>query len=301
MSRSLEMVPGTFSAAEKVPGTIFWMAAATCGVTFVLILVGALVTSFGVGMAVPDWPTTFGENMLTYSFLDASWGVRLEHGHRLLGALVGLMALVLALWIWVTEESRLLRGLAIAGLLAVVFQGILGGLRVVRVDPRWGVVHGAFAQAFFGITVALAYFVGAESGGRRGIAAAGLAWISAGMVYLQIVSGSVLRHLGVGLWLHLLLAVGVVVHAILLVRRQLSRLALACAFLVGAQLFLGLASWITARPPGLGAPVRGEGLPALFTTLHVAAGSLLFACALLLALRTSFQPSPKLDPREAAA
>ncbi len=58
--------------------------------TWPLIFVGGSVTTYRVGMAVPDWPTTFGMNMFLYDFWNAAWGVFVEHSHRLYGAAVGL-------------------------------------------------------------------------------------------------------------------------------------------------------------------------------------------------------------------
>ena len=63
--------------------------------TLPLLFLGGLVTSHEVGMAVPDWPTTFEENMFTFNFLDKSYGIKLEHTHRLAGSVIGLIALAL--------------------------------------------------------------------------------------------------------------------------------------------------------------------------------------------------------------
>jgi len=67
--------------------------------TWPLLFVGGLVTTYRVGMAVPDWPTTFGINMFLYNFFNAAWGVFIEHGHRLYGAAVGLCLLIVVPWI----------------------------------------------------------------------------------------------------------------------------------------------------------------------------------------------------------
>src|ERR1700759_2307752 len=68
--------------------------------TLPLLYVGGSVTTYRVGMAVPDWPTTFQENMFRYDFWNAPFGVRVEHTHRLYGAAVGLATLGLATWLW---------------------------------------------------------------------------------------------------------------------------------------------------------------------------------------------------------
>ena len=43
---------------------LFWFAVVNAVATFLLIGLGGLVTSHEAGMSVPDWPTTYGYNML---------------------------------------------------------------------------------------------------------------------------------------------------------------------------------------------------------------------------------------------
>src|SRR5947207_1326298 len=90
----------TVSSSTDSPGTAYRRgphAVAVCAavLTWPLIFVGGLVTTYRVGMAVPDWPTTFGMNMFLYRFWEAAWGVFIEHGHRLYGAAVGVATIVL--------------------------------------------------------------------------------------------------------------------------------------------------------------------------------------------------------------
>ncbi len=78
--------------------TVFWLALATTVAMFPLIWMGGLVTSKGAGMSVPDWPNTFGYNMWAVPW--GQWvgqhagGVFYEHLHRLLGTVVGFLALL---------------------------------------------------------------------------------------------------------------------------------------------------------------------------------------------------------------
>ena len=65
------------------------LAVLTTAATFLLILAGGVVTNTGTGMAVPDWPTTFGYNMFLYPLSRMTGGVYYEHAHRLFGSLVG--------------------------------------------------------------------------------------------------------------------------------------------------------------------------------------------------------------------
>ncbi|MBM4296282.1 MAG: cytochrome oxidase assembly protein, partial [Deltaproteobacteria bacterium] len=99
--------------------------------TFPLLFIGGLVTSLGVGLAVPDWPTTFGYNMILYPWSKMVGGIFYEHSHRLVASTVGLLTIALALIFWFYEPRRWLRWLGAAALALVIVQGVLGGLRVV--------------------------------------------------------------------------------------------------------------------------------------------------------------------------
>jgi len=98
--------------------------------TLPLLFVGGSVTTYRVGMAVPDWPTTFGINMFLYDFWNAPFGVRVEHAHRLYGAAVGLATVGLMVWFFCFEPRRWIKALGVVALVAVIGQGILGGTRV---------------------------------------------------------------------------------------------------------------------------------------------------------------------------
>src|SRR5437764_9249676 len=90
-----------------------WFALLGTAFTWPLIFVGGLVTTYRVGMAVPDWPTTFGINMFLYRFWEDAWGVFIEHGHRLYGAAVGAATIVLAVWFLASERRSWLKALGI--------------------------------------------------------------------------------------------------------------------------------------------------------------------------------------------
>ena len=132
---------------------VAWLTAAA---TFPLIFMGGLVTSHGAGMSVPDWPNSYGYNMFT--FPPSQWlgrqagGVFYEHSHRLMGSLVGMLSIALCAWAWKAEPRRWVRWLATGVLAAVIFQGVLGGLRVVLRDLDLAIVHACVAQAFFCLT-----------------------------------------------------------------------------------------------------------------------------------------------------
>lgn len=106
------------------PASHLWLhrfALLTAAATFVLISIGGLVTSHGAGMAVPDWPNSYGYNMFTFPVSMWVGGILYEHSHRLAGSLVGFLTLVLALWLNGRPAAKWLRG----GSLAVLALGLL--------------------------------------------------------------------------------------------------------------------------------------------------------------------------------
>lgn len=206
--------------AGSVPAYRPWLhrfAMLTVTVTFGLVVLGGTVTSKGVGLAVPDWPTTFDYNM--FLFPPSMWkgGVFWEHTHRLLGSVVGMMSIVVAVWLWVTQVGRSwLRWLGVAALVMVIVQGVMGGLRVTEMDYRWGVLHGVLAQVFLAVTVVIAAVTSRiwiemarlrETGGGdpnasyhrcgRGLRVLSLATLA--VVLMQLILGATMRHSGSGL------------------------------------------------------------------------------------------------------
>ena len=130
--------------------------------TLFLIWVGGVVTSHGVGMAVPDWPTTYGYNMFAFPFsewLFTGTGVSKEHSHRLVASGVGFLTTIMAVWLWVKEERRWLRWLGVIAFVAVSIQGLLGGLRVTLFKDELGIFHATLAQMFFVLVSAIAFFL----------------------------------------------------------------------------------------------------------------------------------------------
>jgi heme A synthase len=111
-------------------------------------------------MAVPDWPTTFGVNMVLYDMLYSSWGVQLEHSHRLLGMLVGAFATLMMVGFLLFEPRRGLKGLAVALFVGVCLQGLLGGIRVRENSTLLAMIHGCTAQLVLGGLVAITVLSG---------------------------------------------------------------------------------------------------------------------------------------------
>ena len=169
--------------------------------TLFLICSGGMVTSKGVGLAVPDWPTTFGYNMFLFPVSQWVGGIFFEHTHRLIASLVGFLTIILAVWIWRVESRRWMRTLGWAALGAVIFQGVLGGLRVTMLKDEIGIFHACLAQAFLGmliiITLATSKLwerVSAGSGPSAVRTLSGIAVTTTLLIYLQLGLGATMRH-----------------------------------------------------------------------------------------------------------
>src|SRR5438067_5721844 len=135
------------------------------GLTFLLIVAGALVTSNDAGLAVPDWPTSFGS---LWRMPHMVGGVKFEHGHRMLAELVGLLIIALAIWLWRSDTRRWMKWLGVAALGTVIAQGILGGLTVLFFLPWWiSTAHATLAQSFFCLVVSIALFTSRSWLGAR--------------------------------------------------------------------------------------------------------------------------------------
>ena len=166
--------------------------------TLLLIFVGSLVTSTGSGLAVPDWPLSYGT-----LFPPMVGGILYEHGHRMAAAVVGLLVVIQALVITWREPRRWVRVLAWVSVGAIVAQGVLGGLTVLFLLPTpISMTHAVLAQTLFLVLILIAH---AQSGDwrRRAPERTGVAWRSIaallGVVYLQLLLGALMRHTESGL------------------------------------------------------------------------------------------------------
>ncbi len=276
---------------------------ATLAATGVLILLGGLVTNTGAGLAVPDWPSTFGHNMFLFPWSQMIGGVFYEHSHRLVGALVGLLTLVLAAALW--RQGGRLRRLGLVAVAVVLVQGVVGGLRVVLQQDALAIFHGSLAQGFFALLAALAMLTGPR--GRVAVVQVApslkaLTVVAAALVYVQIVFGALLTHAG-RLDLHLAGAALVFV-VVPLVTAQLrhtgdavaAALASLLLVLLGVQLSLGAGSYL-ARFSSLWMP-GAQTTVVLLPVAHRLVGSLILGAAVALAVRVSgvaANPVPALD------
>jgi cytochrome c oxidase assembly protein subunit 15 len=144
-------------AAYSLPKKLLhWYAVVAAASVSLLICSGGLVTSHEAGMAVPDWPNTFGYNMFLFPISRWVGGVFFEHTHRLIASTVGLLTVILCIALFVIESRRWVKTLGLIAVGAVIVQGILGGLRVTENDAVLGLFHGCLAQSFFALMATIA-------------------------------------------------------------------------------------------------------------------------------------------------
>ena len=173
----------------------------TASCTWVLIWAGGLVTSTGSGLAVPDWPLSYG--MLMPPMVG---GILYEHGHRMVATLVGLLTTILAIWLWRSEPRRWVRRLGAAALAMVITQGLLGGITVIFLLPTpISITHATLAQTFFCVVVLLAFATSKEWESAAGMTERAhpslrtVALIATGVIYVQLILGATVRHTGAAL------------------------------------------------------------------------------------------------------
>jgi cytochrome c oxidase assembly protein subunit 15 len=284
---------------------------------FLLLIAGGLVTSNNAGLAVPDWPTSFGS---IYRMPRMIGGVKFEHGHRMVAEAVGLLTILVAVWTWIADQRRWMRGLTLAAVAGVIFQGVLGGLTVLNfLPPAISAAHATVGQTMFCVLAAIAVFTSRSWREEptqlipRGEASKLLrhSWMLIGFLYLQLILGAAFRHVwtkwgppGSNLWpmqrivhvllyphiLNALLVTGLVLYLSLRVLGKypalprLRRPALGMLLLLVAQLLLGLAAYFLRVVQGVNEVQPTLGLVGV-TVAHLGVGALILALAVVLTIQ----------------
>jgi heme a synthase len=260
--------------------------------TLFLVVAGASVTSKEAGLSVPDWPLSYGQVLP-----EMTGGVLFETGHRLIATMVGMMTIVLAVWIQRVDGRAWMRRLGWVALMAVIVQGLLGGITVLWLQPPWvSTAHACLAQLFFSTTAAIALFTsrrwldGAETVEDYGWPSMrSLALIVPVLVLVQIALGAAFRHRAMTLISHLgfsiivalsLLVLGVFVLTQFPKHRVLRKAAHGMLGMTTLQVFLGLGAYY-ARMTVAESPLR----MVLTTVAHVAGGGLTLAFTILLSIQ----------------
>lgn len=291
----------TFEHTNKPNLGLHRLALTVVVATFILILAGGNVTSKGAGLAVRDWPLSFG------SFNPQGWTgmplVRDEHGHRLIGAIVGVLTIMLTIWFWKAEPRRHVRRLAYAALFAVIVQGLMGGFRVTELSIALAVIHGCFAHVFFCMVVVLAMMTSPKWQYDKSIdnhepkVRPMRRWTFGllAVVFAQLVLGAVLRHTGFGYVVFWHMGGALLIGISLLqasnfvftepVDERLTQPVIAIFIMYGLQIILGVVTYLLL----IGMETRpAYGLwETYLPTVHVALGALILAKACTLAVRVA--------------
>jgi cytochrome c oxidase assembly protein subunit 15 len=278
------------------------------GATLCLIFIGGLVTSTGSALAVPDWPLAFG-----HLIPKLEGGVRFEYGHRVAAGIVSFLTLGLAIWTARSEPRRAIRRMAYGAFALVILQAVLGGVTVLLQLPlAIAVTHAATAQAFFCLLVAITivmnprFAVPPEAAPQQlpaTLPAQAVATTVA--IYLQILIGAVMRHLGAGLAIpDFPLSYGRLIPP-LDSGFVILNFAHRCGALVVTLLVVTILARVLSSAPGeprvrrpaigllvllfvqltLGALTIWSGRAVIPTTAHVATGAAVLAISLMLTMR----------------
>jgi cytochrome c oxidase assembly protein subunit 15 len=267
--------------------------------TFVVIIAGALVTSEGAGLSVPDWPTSYGHLLKLPPWVG---GIVYEHSHRMIAWFTGLCTMLIGVWTWFVDRRRWMKVLAFGALGTIILQGILGGVTVLHfLPPAISSAHATVAQTFFCIAVAIAVFTG-----RRWVQEDPqpiyddshpkllvLCLCSIVILYVQLIFGAMFRHHGMPWWPHAVNAFSVTLMLTLTGIRALiqfprieaiRRSAVLMLFLLVSQVFLGFAAFLTRVVWGPETALPQFSM-LISTVAHVAVGALLLAVTVVLTLQ----------------
>jgi cytochrome c oxidase assembly protein subunit 15 len=250
--------------------------------TLFLIFAGAMVTSTGSGLAVPDWPLSYG--MVMPPMIG---GIFYEHGHRMIAATVGFLTVLQAIWLQLREPKRRARILGWCSVGAVIAQGLLGGLTVLfLLPPAISIAHAGLAEIFFCLNVSIAVITHGSLRSTRPN------FLLPVIVYSQILLGALMRHLGAGLAIpDFPLSFGRLIPeftspaiAVNFAHRA-GALVVLIAILIAARrrMTVSLLS-IVALQIALGALTVWSGKNPIITSLHVMTGAATLAMTLIYAL-----------------
>jgi len=284
------------------------------GATFLLLLAGALVTSTGSSLSVPDWPLSYGT-----LFPHMTGGVIFEHGHRLVAGTVSILTLILVVAVQRTESRRWVRVLAWSAMGAILLQALLGGLTVLfHLPTPVSVCHAGLAQIFFCLVTTLAVVTSPswiqESPGRLAALDPSLprfAAVTVAVIYVQVLLGALTRHSGAGLampdfppaflpaeWsplvlIHFCHRVGALVVTLLvsLLLYRVTRAGAGETALTGPALAAGLLLWLQLF---LGVMIIVTAKAVVPTSAHVITGAALLASTWATTLKCFqlFKPAP---------
>ncbi len=297
----------TTSVSTSYRRSLHVIACLTAIMIFPLVIVGAGVTSKEAGMAYPDWPTSDGHYVNPPGWFDQV-ATRWEHGHRLIGWVVGMFAIVLVFFTW--GCGGYVRWLGLGTLVAICVQGVMGGVRVVEISTLWAMVHGIWGQICFCLASVTALVVSRswqEPAKMIPIVGANLLQklcaFTSFAIFIQLSLGGGLRHFNCqySLVLHLLWAVvvamliGWIVMWVIGLQRSgelIQKMGWILGLLMVLQLILGGFALIVTVMGGLQSDLLIWAIP----SVHVAVGALLLVSSVLLTL-LSYRRLTHVNPR----
>jgi len=279
----------------------FRISVATACVALLPIIAGALVTTLDAGMAFPDWPTSNGQGMFAFPWLQSAGDEFIEHGHRLAGTLVGMFSIVMAAVLWKKDKRTWVKVLGVVCLLGVIGQGLLGGIRVLAANRAIAQMHGSFAAVVFTLMAAVALFTckswkSAESmdEGERVPNLKIMSVLLPIALMAQYILGSFVRHQGNALHAHLgfafivlVFVMGTSLNAFHSNVPWLQKPGYCLMLLILLQITLGAGAWVTkfGFPPAAIVAVQHSSSQIFFRTAHTVVGMLLFMTSVVLTLR----------------
>ncbi len=282
------------TAPSRVPQSVHRFAMFLSACIVFLLMAGALVTSNDAGLAVPDWPLSYGTLMPPMV-----GGIFWEHGHRMIATCVGILTIVLAVWLARTEPRRWVRRLGWTALGLVIAQGLLGGLTVkLLLPPSVSTAHATLAQLFFITILSITLFTSSwwqrdlpllDDPGSPKLRV--LATVTTCAIFAQLILGAAFRHGAFGIMPHIIGAMIVLFLVIYTGRsvrirfgkvRDLRRWGIWLQSFLGLQILLGLAAyWAVVQAAHAAQPTV---VYVVLTVAHVLGGALTLASSVMLTL-----------------
>lgn len=284
------MTPSNLKNSQSA-GKLFYFSLFLCVAVLFLILAGGLVTSHEAGLAVPDWPLSYGQ-LMPPMVGNVFW----EHGHRMIAGTVGILTLILAISIQRAEDRGWIKKLGWIALGAVAAQAILGGLTVKLMLPdAISILHACLAQTFFCVIISITYFLSSrfQSGIKQSqvFSKPTLFFMTSGFIYLQLILGAVVRHTHHYIPLHVVNAFLVLIHITLASGRinrlyysdaLMRRAGMTISLMTVIQFFLGIGSYVFKYVLERSyAPSTGE---VILTAAHQTTGALILGISILISL-----------------
>lgn len=267
--------------------------------TVLLFVFGALVTSNGAALSVPDWPKSFGTWFPSLKQLIQNPGSFFEHSHRVIAGVLGILLLVEAILIWLMEPRRWLRWFAAIAVGGVVVQAVLGGEVVRKLLQYWlPELHACFGQIMFAAILGMAVFTSKWWVSERPMIADvgspsvhSVAMVNAVVTFIQVFLGAGFRHQDMPIWPHMagsLAVLGTTIWIASVLRGRFdasSELTFGRVLLhsvIGTQILLGvMAYW--SRLSTADAP---HPMPVMIwlTVIHTVFGAITFGVSVFVAL-----------------